>query len=85
MPMDWEEWQKKRQKGPTSPRKPSNGEEGPQLPNINNLISKFKRAGGSSRAPLWLPLPIILIIWLLSGFFTVEPYERGLIKRFGHY
>ncbi|MDR2456858.1 MAG: FtsH protease activity modulator HflK, partial [Deltaproteobacteria bacterium] len=84
MPMDWEEWQKKRQKG-SSPRKPDNGEDGPQLPNLNNLISKFKKAGGSSKPPLWLPLPIILAVWLLSGFFTVEPYERGLIKRFGQY
>jgi membrane protease subunit HflK len=34
---------------------------------------------------MWLPIPIILAVWLLSGFFTVEPYERGLIKRFGKY
>ena len=83
--MDWEEWQKRRQKGSQPPRKPENGEDGPQLPNLNNLISKFKRAGGSSRPPAWLPIPIILAVWLFSGFFTVEPYERGLIKRFGKF
>jgi membrane protease subunit HflK len=84
MPMDWEEWQKKRQKGSSSPRKPDNGEDGPQLPNFNNLISKFIKPGGS-KLVLFLPLVVILVIWLLSGYFTVEPYERGLIKRFGQY
>jgi membrane protease subunit HflK len=27
----------------------------------------------------------MVAVWLLSGFFTVEPYERGLIQRFGKY
>ena len=85
MPMDWEEWQKKRQKGTPPPRKPDGGDDWPQIPNLKNLVSKFKRAGGSSRPPMWLPIPVILIVWLLSGLFTVEPYERGLIKRFGKY
>jgi membrane protease subunit HflK len=83
--MDWEEWQKKRQKGSSPPRKPDNGDEGPKLPDLDNLISKFRKVGGSSRPPLWLPIPIILLVWLLSGFFTVEPYQRGLIQRFGKY
>jgi membrane protease subunit HflK len=83
--MDWEEWQKKRSKGPT-PRKPDNGEDGsPQPPNLKNLFSKFRRAGGVTRPPVWLPVALVLAVWLASGFFTVEPYERGLVKRFGKY
>jgi membrane protease subunit HflK len=80
--MDWEEWQKRRQK--SSPRKSDNGEGGPQMPNLGDLISKFKKPGGG-KPPLWLMIPIFLAVWLLSGLFTVEPYERGLVKRFGKY
>ncbi|MDR1111809.1 MAG: FtsH protease activity modulator HflK [Deltaproteobacteria bacterium] len=83
MPMDWEEWQKRRQKGPSVPRKPDEGGNGAQKPKIDNIISKFKKPG--SMPPVWIILPIAVILWLISGFFTVEPYERGLIQRFGKY
>ncbi|MDR1309233.1 MAG: FtsH protease activity modulator HflK [Deltaproteobacteria bacterium] len=81
--MDWEEWQKRRQKGPSVPRKPDEGGNGAQKPKIDNIISKFKKPG--SMPPVWIILPIAVILWLISGFFTVEPYERGLIQRFGKY
>jgi membrane protease subunit HflK len=85
--MDWEEWQKKRQKGSSNPhpnREPNDGGNGLQKPNFDKLFGKFKKGGGSLPPP-WLLVPLIILVWLLSGFFTVEPYERGLIKRFGKY
>ncbi|MDR2367663.1 MAG: FtsH protease activity modulator HflK [Deltaproteobacteria bacterium] len=84
MPLDWEEWHKKRQKGSSPPRK--SGEEGgngAQKPKIDDFIKKFKKP--TKMPSLWILLPIIIGLWLISGFFTVEPYERGLIQRFGKY
>jgi membrane protease subunit HflK len=80
--MDWEEWQKKRQKGPAGPKKKEDGN-GSQMPNLDGLFGKLKKSG--SRPPVWIIGIIVIAIWLLSGFFTVEPYERGLIKRFGKF
>ncbi|MDR1297908.1 MAG: FtsH protease activity modulator HflK [Deltaproteobacteria bacterium] len=89
MPMDWEQWQKKRQK-PTPPRKPEgnggggNGSGGGgQGPKQDSVFSKMKMPGGLP--PFWIFGVVVIVVWLLSGFFTVEPYERGLIRRFGKY
>jgi len=84
MPMDWEEWQKNREKRSGSPKNGGDSGGGPQLPNFDNIVKKFKKSSGSIPS-LWVLAVIILILWIVSGFFTVEPYERGLIKRFGKY
>jgi membrane protease subunit HflK len=73
MPMDWDEWQKSRQK-----QRGSNGTGLPQMPDFKNL----KLPGG--RMLLLWPLALV-VLWALSGFFTVEPAEVGLVKRFGRY
>ncbi|MDR2301450.1 MAG: FtsH protease activity modulator HflK [Deltaproteobacteria bacterium] len=85
MPMDWEEWQKKRQKGSPRPTKApeDGGGNGVQKPKMEDLIKKFKKP--SKLPSFWILLLIIIGLWLASGFFTVEPYERGLIQRFGKY
>lgn len=74
MPMDWEEWQKSRQK---------NNGSGGNLPKMENLFKNVKMPG--SRRWLWLVPTLLLLLWAASGFFTVEPAEVGLIKRFGQY
>lgn len=74
MPMDWEEWQKSRQK--------QQGLGGVELPKMADAFKNLKRPGG--RLFLLGPLAF-LAIWAASGFFTVEPAEVGLIKRFGRY
>lgn len=80
MPMDWEEWQKSRQKnrgfGPGMPNMPDMGHMGEALKKI-----KLPRGG---RALMALPL-LLLALWLATGFFTVEPAEVALVKRFGQY
>jgi membrane protease subunit HflK len=54
------------------------------MPNLDSIVKKLKKSTGSIPS-LWVLVVIILILWIISGFFTVEPYERGLIKRFGKY
>lgn len=75
MPMDWEEWQKSRQK--------NKGPVGAGLPKVGNVFKNFKLPG-SGRMLVVLPLALVAL-WGASGFFTVDPAERGLIKRFGKY
>lgn len=75
MPMDWEEWQKSRQK--------NKGPMGNNLPKVGDAFKNLKLPGGG-RMLVFL-LMALIGLWLASGFFTVDPSERGLIKRFGKY
>ncbi|MDR1872773.1 MAG: FtsH protease activity modulator HflK [Deltaproteobacteria bacterium] len=92
MPMDWEEWQKSRQKNQPRSRKTegSNGQSGKSNgsdsggPNLETIFKKL-RLGGSNSHSLLIFLAIAILLWLASGFFIVETYECGLIKRFGKY
>ena len=34
--------------------------------------------------PIWIILAIILV-WLLSGFYQIQPSEQGVVTRFGAY
>ena len=74
MPMDWEEWQKSRQK--------QRGQNGGGLPQMSEAFKNLKMPGG--RLLFVWPLAF-LGLWVVSGFFTVEPAEVGLVKRFGEY
>ncbi len=75
MPMDWEEWQKSRQK--------NKGPIGNNMPNFGDTLKNIKTPG-SKRLLIIAPL-ILVVVWAMSGFFTVEPAEVGLITRFGAY
>jgi len=75
MPMDWEEWQKSRKK--------NKGPIGNNMPNVGDFFKNLKMPGGG-RTILVIPLAL-LCLWGVSGFFTVEPAEVGLVKRFGRY
>jgi membrane protease subunit HflK len=83
--MDWEEWQKSRQKRSSAPR--NGGDDGSRsdVPgSLNNFLKKLGDSDGSLKF-FWIFVAIVIVIWLASGIFTVEPYERGLIKLFGKY
>jgi membrane protease subunit HflK len=84
--MDWEGWQKSRQKRSSPPKGNDGGGEGggPQIPGLDDIIKRFKKSHGSLPS-FWILAAILLLLWLASGFFTVETYEAGLIKRFGKY
>ncbi len=75
MPMDWEEWQKSRQK--------NKGPVGNNLPKVGEAFKNLKLPGGGR---LFVVVGLALVVlWGVSGFFTVEAAEVGLIKRFGAY
>jgi membrane protease subunit HflK len=58
---------------------------------LKNLFSKFSKSGGSGGGSgksytgmgLGLLVAIIVVIWGLSGFYTIKEAERGVILRFG--
>jgi membrane protease subunit HflK len=50
---------------------------------LGNIFKKLDNIGRSISG-VWF-LGVFVLVWLASGFFTVEPYERGLIKLFGKY
>lgn len=50
------------------------GRGGPQLPEFS-----FKQFGGG----IWALLALIVVVWLASGFYTVDANERGVVLRFG--
>jgi modulator of FtsH protease HflK len=86
---------------PQSPKNPFQGKrngEGP--PDLEALLRKLFRKMTGNKKPAWpppTPSPtrtrtlgslaglVIVFIWLLSGFFIVQPAERAVILQFGQY
>lgn len=75
-----------------------NGEQGP--PDLDEIVRKMQdkfgglfggRKGGDGRSSrsnpygLGLIILIALIVWALSGFYIIDPYEQGVVLRFGKY
>jgi membrane protease subunit HflK len=59
---------------------------------LKNLFSKFSKSGGGGGGGsgksytglgLGLLVAIIVVVWGLSGFYTIKEAERGVILRFG--
>ncbi|MDX1676581.1 FtsH protease activity modulator HflK [Arsukibacterium sp.] len=44
-----------------------------------------KSSGSGASAALMLILVIAVVVWLISGFYTIKDAERGVILRFGQY
>src|SRR5215470_7372374 len=64
---------------------------GPSPPDLEELLrrsqNKLKTVlpGGLGGKGLVLVALAVLVIWAVSGFFKVEPDERGVVLRFGAY
>jgi membrane protease subunit HflK len=75
-------------KGPWGPGPQSRG---PLPPDLEELLrrsqDKLKTVlpGGLGGKGLIVVALAVLVIWALSGFFKVEPDERGVVLRFGKY
>ena len=70
--------------------KPDNGGgEGPKGPDVDELLNQFKnKLGGSNPfggVGAGIVLAVVVIVWLLSGIYIVDPAERGVVTRFGAY
>ena len=73
MNWDWEKLQEKRQRqsGPAH---------GPDLGDLNEKVKQLRQMS----LPGWkIILAAILLIWLGSGIYIVQPDEVGVVKRFG--
>lgn len=77
MSWDWEKLQEKRKR-----QTGGGGPQGPQGPDFNfgDGLQKLK----NFRFPAWkLIIPILLVVWALTGIYIVDPDEVGVVKRFG--
>ncbi|MCL1915252.1 MAG: FtsH protease activity modulator HflK [Desulfovibrionaceae bacterium] len=94
MNWDWEKLQDKRRRQGGNSRKPEEEPEGPFGPEngggrgdsgIRQMNEAFKQLR-RSRLPVFKILLVLLLLgWLASGIFIVNPEEVGVITRFGKY
>jgi membrane protease subunit HflK len=67
------------------------GKRGDTPPDLNELLKRFKaRWGGRDGkglggVPVLLVITLLVLIWLLAGFYTVGEQEQSLVLRFGAY
>ncbi|WP_285907723.1 FtsH protease activity modulator HflK [Pseudodesulfovibrio pelocollis] len=74
MNWDWEKLQKQQQGRP--------GGKPPGFDDFQQHFQKFK----NFKVPGWkIVVPLIIVLWIASGFYIVEPDELGVVKRFGEF
>jgi membrane protease subunit HflK len=74
MNWDWEKLQKQQQGRP--------GGKPPGFDDFQEQLEKFK----NFKLPGWkFIVPIIILLWIASGFYIVEPDEVGVVKQFGQF
>lgn len=74
MNWDWEKLQKQQQGRP--------GGKPPSFDDFQQQFDKLKKF----KLPGWkFVLPIIVLLWVASGFYIVEPDEVGVVKQFGQF
>lgn len=74
MNWDWEKLQKQQQ-----------GRPGGKPPNFDDFQEQFEKLK-NFKLPGWkFIIPIIILLWVASGFYIVEPDEVGVVKQFGEF
>ena len=64
---------------------------GPQGPDLEELLRRGQDRvrgmlpGGFGGKGVILGALVVAVLWMFSGFFTVEPEEQGVVLRFGQY
>ncbi|MGQ0665311.1 MAG: FtsH protease activity modulator HflK [Pseudomonadota bacterium] len=73
-------------------RPPGGGGLGPQPPNLEELLRRSQETirrllpgGLGSAKGFVLIAPVVLLLWLASGIYQVQPSEQGVVLRFGQY
>lgn len=71
------------------PKKPNGQRPDPDLDELLKKLQGFfgggNMGGGFNAKGIGVGLVVAIIIWLLSGIYTVDSPERGVVKRFGAY
>ncbi|WP_024851000.1 FtsH protease activity modulator HflK [Hydrogenovibrio kuenenii] len=71
------------------PNKPKGQKPDPDLDELLKKLQSFLGGGGSSGGfsakGAGVAVIVAIIVWLLSGIYTVDSPERGVVKRFGAY
>ncbi|MDX1795776.1 MAG: FtsH protease activity modulator HflK [Hydrogenovibrio sp.] len=73
------------------PKKPNGSKPDPDLEELLKKIQNFfggsggNMSGGFGSKGGLIAVAVVLVVWLLSGIYTVDSPERGVIKRFGAY
>jgi len=75
MNWDWDKLQERKQR--------QAGPQGPQKPDFDQLSSTLRKLRDRKFPAGKLILGIIILLWLLSGIYIVEPAEVGVVLRFG--
>ncbi len=57
----------------------------PQTPNFDEIGEKLKQFKGINFPVGKLAILLVVVLWLLSGIFIVDPDEEGVVLRFGAY
>jgi len=78
MNWDWDKLQERKQR-----QAGSQGPQGPQKPDFDQISSRLKQLRDRKFPAGKLIIGIIVVLWLLSGIYIVEPAEVGVVLRFG--
>ncbi|MGQ0742697.1 MAG: FtsH protease activity modulator HflK [Alphaproteobacteria bacterium] len=84
-------WTSQNGGGRQSGRGPWGQGPGQQPPDLEELLKrsqdKLRRfvPGGMGRSGLLVALLIVVVVWLLTGIYTVNPSEQGVVTRFGKF
>jgi membrane protease subunit HflK len=74
MNWDWEKLQKQQQGRP--------GGKPPSFDDFHEQFEKFKKF----KLPGWkFVVPLLIVLWIASGFYIVEPDEVGVVRQFGQF
>ncbi|MCA1985047.1 MAG: FtsH protease activity modulator HflK [Desulfovibrio sp.] len=77
MNWDWDKLNSRKPQGPRGQRPSGGSSEGPDLDRLKDALKQFKTPGA-----IFL-VPLLLVLWLATGFYMVEPAEVGVVLRFG--
>ncbi len=68
------------------------GPSGPQPPNLEDLlrrsqdqVKRFLPGGFGGSRGFAIVAALLVLVWLATGFYRVEPAEQGVVLRFGEY
>jgi membrane protease subunit HflK len=76
---DWDKLSKQQRGRPSGPPRGNGGQMPPQF---TDLVNRFRDLKGKSFLVL-IAVLIVVVIWLLTGFYSVKPEQRGVVKVFG--